>query len=77
MAIMTILELSQMVEKLTSTTKATPVPEANQIIVSFDRRPGVEVSLLTPYMQNCLNRGQVDKADLAELLLSIKRIAST
>lgn len=73
---MTILELSQTIEKLIPTTKATPVPEANQIIVSFDNRSGIEVSLLTPYMQNYLYRGQLDRADLAELLLSIRRIAN-
>lgn len=68
--------LRDKVEAAVPTARATTVPEINQVIVSFTNRPNVELSLLTPSQQVLLKSNEISAEDLAELLLSIKRIAN-
>lgn len=68
--------LCDKVEAAVPTARATAVPEINQVIVSFTNRPNVELSLLTPSQQGLLKSNEISAEDLAELLLSIKRIAN-
>ena len=65
------------VEKAENTAHARLNYEHNQIIVSFDRRPDVEINLLTPWQQSQIKTGEMNAEDIADLLLSVKRIAHT
>lgn len=69
-------KLTRIVEERVPTARATYVPEAKQIVVTFTNRPGVEISLLTPWHQNNLNRGDMSYDDLEELLHSVRTLAA-
>ena len=68
--------LAKIVEEQVPTARATCVPEANQIVVTFTNRPDVEISLLTPWQQNSLISGSMSDDDLKELLQSVRTIAT-
>ena len=67
--------LCRRVEATVPTARATAIPEANQIVVTFTNRPDVEVALLTPYYQAKLSKGIIESDDLIALLLELKRIS--
>ena len=67
--------LAQMVEERIPVTKATCLPEQNQILIRFANRPDVEVALLTPYFTRKLTNGSLDFCDLDNLLIDLKKIA--
>ena len=66
--------LAKIVEERVPTARATCVPEANQIVVTFTNRPDVEVALLTPWMQRGLVNGTLVYQDITELIQSLQSI---
>ncbi len=68
--------LAKIVEEQVPTARATCVPEANQIVVTFTNRPDVEVALLTPWYQNRAKNHTLDVSDVLELVMSIRPFAS-
>lgn len=73
----------ELLEKLASKVEAVE-PTAHcfidkwncQIITSFDNRPNVEISLLTPYAQGQVKKGYLDADLYSDMLFSIKKIAN-
>lgn len=47
-----------------------------QIIVSFDKRKDVKISLLTPYAQGQIKKGYIDADLFSEMLFNVKKIAN-
>ena len=47
-----------------------------QIITSFDKRPDVEIALLTPYAEGQIKKGHLDADLYSEMLFSVKNIAN-
>lgn len=72
----TLKELAQKVEHVESSAKCQVLESANQIVVTFDKRPDVEIALLMPIQQRQIAKNYLDDADLPELLFSVRRIAN-
>ena len=72
----TIGELCTMIEKSVSGAHCHPVPNITQIRVTFDYRPDKVVTLLTPYLQVCLKRGEIPDDDLHRLIEEVRGIAT-
>ena len=68
--------LCRNVEAAEPTARAKAVPEQNQVIVTFANRPDVEIALLTPWYQMQIKKGWMENEDLAEILLSVRRVAN-
>lgn len=47
-----------------------------QIVVRFDSRPDVELSLLAPMQQRELQSGSLDPDEYSELLFTLRKIAN-
>ena len=47
-----------------------------QIITTFDKRPDVEIAILTPAAQAQLKRGALEADIYSDILFSVKRIAN-
>lgn len=47
-----------------------------QIIATFDKRPDVEIAILTPAAQAQLKKGPLETEDYSDILFSVKRIAN-
>lgn len=71
---MTLAALAKIVEERISTARATCMPEAQQIVVTFTSRVDLEVALLTPYYQRKVATGDFSFIDLEDLLNSLKPI---
>lgn len=69
--------LSEKVKQAVPTATTRICPQQNQIIVGFINRPDVEIALLTPYDQIQMKKNQMASEHIAELLMSIMRIANT
>lgn len=69
-------ELCTLVERSVPRTHCRPVPNSTQILVTFDYRPDKVVTLLTPYLQMCLKRGEIPDDDLQRLIEEVRGIAS-
>lgn len=67
--------LCRKVEIAEPTAKAIPIPESNQIIVTFSNRPGVEIALLTPWQQKLRTEGKMELVDILDLTTSVRKIA--
>ena len=65
------------VEKAVSGSRCQVLPAQNQIVVQFDSRPDVELSLLTPMQQRQLQDGFLDPDDYTEMLFTLRKIANT
>lgn len=68
--------LAKIVEEQVPTTKTNIFPEANQIVVTFTNRPGVEVALLTPWLQKKVLEKNVTHEELFSLIEELNSIAS-
>ena len=68
--------LAKIVEEQVPTTKTNIFPEANQIVVTFRNRPGVEVALLTPWLQKKVLEKNVTHEELFSLIEELNSIAS-
>ena len=64
------------VEKAEPTAHCRIDPFSCQIIVSFDRRSDVEISLLTPMAQSQVKKGKIDQDLFSEMLFSVRKIAN-
>ena len=64
------------VEKAEPTAHCGIDPFSCQIIVSFDRRSDVEISLLTPMAQSQVKKGKIDQDLFSEMLFSVRKIAN-
>jgi len=69
-------ELAKRVEKAEPTAHCNIDKWNNQIVVSFDKRPEVQIALLTPYAQKQVKQGILDNDVYADMLFSIRRIAN-
>ena len=67
--------LCRRVEAAVPTARATAIPEATQIVVTFTNRPDVEVALLTPYLQAQIKKQQMHDEDMFALITSLVSIA--
>lgn len=67
--------LCKKIESAIPTAKATIDRNTNQIIVTFNNRPDVEVALLTPWYQMQIKKGMLKEEDLSDLLYSIRSIS--
>ena len=72
----TIGGLCTLVEKSVPGTHCTPIPNSIQIRVTFNYRPDKVVTLLTPYLQVCLKRGEIPDDDLHRLIEEVRGIAT-
>ena len=64
------------IERAEPTAHCRIDPFSCQIIVSFDRRRDVEISLLTPIAQSQVKRGKIDRDLYSEMLFSVRKIAN-
>ena len=64
------------VERAEPTAHCRIDPFSCQVIVSFDRRRDVEVSLLTPMAQSQVKKGKLDQDLYSEMLFSARKIAN-
>lgn len=67
--------LARIVEERVPSAAATCVPGANQIVVTFENRPDVEVALLTPYQQKVLKLGDFPSEELFEIISTLSLIS--
>lgn len=72
----TIGELCALIERSVPGTHCHPVPNITQIRVTFDYRPDKVATLLTPYLQVCLKRGEIPDDDLHRLIEEVRGIAT-
>ena len=73
---MTLSILANDIEKAVSGSHCQVVPVQNQIVVRFDSRPDVELSLLTPMQQRALQNGSLDPNEYSEMLFTLRKIAN-
>lgn len=73
---MTLSILANDIEKAVSGSHCQVVPVRNQIVVRFDSRPDVELSLLTPMQQCALQNGSLDPHEYSEMLFTLRKIAN-
>ncbi len=73
---MTLSTLASNVEKAVPGSHCQVLPAQNQIVVRFDSRPDVELSLLTPMQQRQLRNGPLDPDDYTEMLFTLRKIAN-
>ena len=71
-----LLELSKKVESVEPTAHCQVDGYGCQIIVRFDKRPDVEIALLTPMTQMEIRKGAISDDILTDMLFSVKRIAN-
>ncbi len=69
-------ELCALIEKSVPRTHCRLIPNITQISVTFDYRPDKVISLLTPYLQTCLKRGEIPDDDLQRLIEEVHGIAT-
>ncbi len=67
--------LCRKVEQAEPTAHCHPLPGNDQVIVTFDNRPDVEIALLIPYVQQQIRKGYLDDKLYTDLLFSVRRIA--
>ena len=73
---LTIEELCRLLERSVPRIHCRPFPNITQISVTFDYRPDKVVSLLTPYLQQCMKRGGIPDDDLQRLIEEVDGIAT-
>ena len=74
---MTLSTLAGSIEKAVPGSHCQVLPAQNQIVVRFDSRPDVELSLLTPMQQRQLQDGSLDPDEYSEMLFTLRKIANT
>lgn len=74
---MTLSTLASNIERTVPGSHCQVLPTQNQIVVRFDSRPDVELSLLTPMQQRQLRDGYLDPDDYSELIFTLRKIANT
>lgn len=67
--------LCRKVEQAELTAHCHPLPGNDQVIVTFDNRPDVEIALLIPYAQQQIREGYLNDESYTDLLFSVRRIA--
>ena len=72
----TLAALAGNVERAVPGSHCQVLPTQNQIVVRFDSRPDVELSLLTPMQQRQLRAGSLDPDDYSEMLFTLHKIAN-
>ncbi|MBR6164445.1 MAG: hypothetical protein IKQ45_00790 [Clostridia bacterium] len=73
---MTLSILASNIERAVPESRCQVLPAQNQIVVRFDSRPDVELSLLTPMQQRELQGGSLDPDEYSEMLFTLRRIAN-
>lgn len=73
---MDLFKLASTIEKSVPGTRTAVLESINQIIVTFESRPGIEVALLTPYEQRQIMRNHLDDDLLTNMVVSLTNIAS-
>lgn len=73
---LTIKELCDLIEESVPKAHCKPVPNIIQITATFDYRPDKVVTLLTPYLQSCIKRGEIPDDDLNRLIEEVRAIAN-
>ncbi len=73
---LTIEQLCALIERSVPHTHCRPVPNITQIRVTFDLRPDKVHTLLTPYLQTCMKRGDIPDDDLHRLIEEVRGIAN-
>ena len=73
---MTLATLAGNVERAVPGSRCQVLPAQNQIVVWFDSRPDVELSLLTPMQQRQLRTGSLDPDEYSEMLFTLRKIAN-
>ena len=68
-------KIAVLVEHSESTAHCAVNATIPQITVTFDERPDVSLSLLTPTIQNRIKIGRLDEDDISELLHFVKKTA--
>lgn len=74
---MTLSTLASNIEKAVPGSHCQVLPAQNQIVVRFDSRPDVELSLLTPMQQRELQDESLDPDEYSEMLFTLRKIANT
>lgn len=74
---MTLSTLAGSIERAVPGSRCQVLPAQNQIVVRFDSRPDVELSLLTPMQQRELQDGSIDPDEYSEMLFTLRKIANT
>ena len=77
MSEMTLSTLAGNIERAVPGSRCQVLPAQNQIVVRFDSRPDVELSLLTPMQQRKLQGGSLDLDEYSEMLFTLRKIANT
>ncbi len=73
---MTLTALAGSIERTVPGSHCQVLPAQNQIVVRFDSRPDVELSLLTPMQQRALQDGSLDPDEYSDLLFTLRKIAN-
>ena len=77
MNMMTLSTLAGNIERTVPGLRCQVLPAQNQIVVRFDSRPDVELSLLTPMQQRQLQGRSLDPDDYTEMLFTLRKIANS
>ncbi len=73
---MTLTALAGNIERAVPGSHCQVLPAQYQIVVRFDSRPDVELSLLTPMQQRELQNGSLDPDEYSEMLFTLRKIAN-
>ena len=72
----TLSTLANNIERSVPGSHCQVLPAQKQIVVRFDSRPDVELSLLTSMQQHELQGGSFDPDEYSEMLFTLRKIAN-